>query len=480
MPKSILAVGLQLASDAVKTCEFSSRSSLLDADIVLFRPNIGEMYLPPLKWFQGKVSLDESESFQLREAVAHWRREIMELVESGKNVFVFLTDFEEVYAATGSKEYSGTGRNRQTTTHVSPITNVSCLPISAKFIDTRGSIMILSQHGVEFLKEYWREFGSKSEYKMLLEGEGFVPCIVTKSGQKPVGAIVRAKKSTGALVLLPDVDFEDQRFVTKTGNWSVEGTRFAERFISQVVAMDATLLSSEAATPAPQWVTEQAYRLHGEAELLDELNRISSRMEALSQKRSDVESRYQEAGRLRGLLYETGKRLEQSIIDALTLLGFAAARYSDGASEFDVVFESEEGRLIGEAEGKDSKPIAIEKLRQLAMNLHEDATKTDAQGLAKGVLFGNAHRLLPPAQRQEFFTEKCRNMAVSTSVALVRTTSLFNVAQYLGDVDDPDFRRECRLAMLEQSGEVVFPSIPQKPDRDQESIVLSTGSSNSE
>lgn len=71
------------------------------------------------------------------------------------------------------------------------------------------------------------------------------------------------------------------------------------------------------------------------------------------------------AGAIRALLYEKGKPLEHAIIEALRLLGFTAASFKESDSEFDVVFESGEGRLIGEAEGKDNKAVNIDKLRQL-------------------------------------------------------------------------------------------------------------------
>ncbi len=92
-------------------------------------------------------------------------------------------------------------------------------------------------------------------------------------------------------------------------------------------------------------------------------------------------------------MFEKGKLLENVIIEALRLLGFKAVPYKDSTSEFDVVFESDQGRLIGEAEGKDTKAVNIDKLRQLAMNVHEDLQREDVSSPAKPVLFGNGFRL---------------------------------------------------------------------------------------
>lgn len=80
-------------------------------------------------------------------------------------------------------------------------------------------------------------------------------------------------------------------------------------------------------------------------------------------------------------------------------MGFRAEPFKDSNSEFDVVFESDEGRLIGEAEGKDSKAINVDKLRQLAMNIHEDLQREEVTKSAKGVLFGNGFRLSPLNER---------------------------------------------------------------------------------
>jgi hypothetical protein len=88
--------------------------------------------------------------------------------------------------------------------------------------------------------------------------------------------------------------------------------------------------------------------------------------------KEDLEDKLQSAVSIRGLLYEKGKPLENAIIDALRMLGLTANPFKETDSEFDVVFESQEGRLIGEAEGKDNNAVNTEKLRQLLIK----STKT--------------------------------------------------------------------------------------------------------
>ena len=161
---------------------------------------------------------------------------------------------------------------------------------------------------------------------------------------------------------------------------------------------------------------------------------------------------------LRALLYGAGGGLERAIARAMTLMGFEASHYRDGDSEFDVVLECSEGRCIGEAEGRERRAVGIDKMRQLQSNILEDLARHEVKEPAKAVLFGNAHRLLPPDERDEHFTRKCRQAARRAGAALVRTCELFEVAKKLSDQGDGVFAAACRRAILEAEGtEVRFP-----------------------
>ena len=165
---------------------------------------------------------------------------------------------------------------------------------------------------------------------------------------------------------------------------------------------------------------------------------------------------------LRRLLYEQGKPLEAAILETMKLLQFDAQTFADGDSEFDVVFTSPEGRCLGEAEGKDSRAINIEKFSQLERNLQEDFARDEVTEYAKGVLFGNAFRLVPLPERGDFFTEKCLSAAERVGAALVRTPDLFGPARYLKECPfDSAFATACRKAIIETKGRiVVFPPPP--------------------
>ena len=226
------------------------------------------------------------------------------------------------------------------------------------------------------------------------------------------------------------------------------------------MALDKSLKSSGELTPEPEWSKSKIYKLKEEDLLTKKLLQIESKLEKIQTEKEFVLDQVNNLGRLRNLLFEKGKPLEYAILDALKTLGFSVSQYDDGESEFDAVFESNEGRLLGEAEGKDNKAINVDKLRQLALNIHEDLSRDEIEVPAKSVLFGNAYRLSSLGERPEPFTTKCISAATISSTALVFTPDLFIVSKYLSDKRDSKFAAKCRRSIFNSVGKVNFPKIP--------------------
>lgn len=459
--KKILTVGFDIASDDVHFGRFDRNLSLLDWDIILIKPEISELFsFFDAGRYQGKPCLDDSTSFRLKECCEHWRREIKEAVEAGKTVIVYLCPLEEVYVDTGQRTYSGTGRNRQTTRHVALQTNYDAIPSNIAPVNTAGASMKLVGKGAEVLAPYWAEFECYSTYQVLLTGDNVPACLVTRTGDKTIAALYRSKASSGTLLLLPDIDFYQERFIHENGadhDWTPAASQFAGKFVSAIIALDRALRSSSEVTPAPSWAGDPIFALGPEIELRLQLLEAERRVEQAQQEKEALFDQLTAAGRHRALLYEKGKPLEEAIIHALRLMGFTASSFKESDSEFDVVFESAEGRLIGEAEGKDNKAVNIDKLRQLQMNIHEDLQREEINTSAKPVLFGNGYRLQSVTERLDPFTDKCKSAAASSSTALVHTPDLFVVVQNLLEQSDQDYAKECRRAILSSVGRVVFP-----------------------
>lgn len=459
--RRIATIGFELTSTEFQSVDFRSKASLLDWDIVLFVPTIMGFYRNS-DHYLGKPCFDERSSFQVRECCEHWRREIKQAIDTGKLVIVFLPELEDVYVDTGRRTHSGTGRNRTTTRHVDQFNNYEAIPTSLLPVTATGNVMKLAARGAEILGSYWSEFENDSQYKVVLANSSVPACIVTRDGHKTVGAIYQSK-SSGALLLLPYIDFSPDRFATKGGQKAREAAsrQFAERMLSAIVAIDKTVHSTGEVTPEPLWTTETQFALKPETALRVKLLEAERKVNQAQRHKEDLEQQLQSAAGLRALLYEKGKVLENVIIQALRILGFTATPYKDSNSEFDAVFESAEGRFIGEAEGKDNKAVNVDKLRQLSMNIHEDLQRDSVTAPAKPVLFGNGFRLLSLGERGEPFTDKCINAATTSSTALVFTPDLFRAVQYLVATEDAEYAQGCRRAIFSTSGRVVFPPPPE-------------------
>ena len=103
----IFTVGFELPGDEFEDVEFSSDQTLLDADIVLFKPTLGDY--DSYEDYNGRPLLSENSSFSAEESLGHWQSEIVAAVNGGKLVIVYLAKPVECYRYTGKKEFFGTG-----------------------------------------------------------------------------------------------------------------------------------------------------------------------------------------------------------------------------------------------------------------------------------------------------------------------------------------------------------------------------------
>ena len=269
--KRIITIGLQLASTDIEHAIFRSKTSLLDWDIIVFKPDVGD-FLEYADTFQGKPSLGADGSFKIKEDCEHWRRELKQAVETGKTVIVYLSHLQEFYVDTGQRTYSGTGRNRKTISHVDLYNNYNTIPASLSPVTASGKSMKLVARIAEMLTPYWAEFESVSQYEVILTDTKIPSCLVTKSADKAVGAIYRSKTSAGSLLLLPDINFMPDSFVTKKGgNWTSAALAFAGKFISSIVSLDKALQNTSEVTPQPNWADDGRFKMGTEDDLQAQL-----------------------------------------------------------------------------------------------------------------------------------------------------------------------------------------------------------------
>lgn len=456
--RTIFTVGFNLPGDDFEYVPFHSDRSLLDADIVLFEPGFGATV--PLEDYEGTDLFSKSASPRVIQQLSHWKSELISFVNGGNLAVIYLKKPLRYYVYTGEKSYSGPGRSRVTTNHVAEVRSYLPVPkVKTAEAKSGSEVRLTSEAGL--ITPYWKEFAQYSNYEAFIVGE-FTSALTTKRGNKTVGAVFSGK---GTLLYLPPLHLPSKfsKYDGEDAYWTGDALKFGKRLAAALAGIATTISKRSGLTPPPSWARQSQYETEEESSIAMELSKLSGRIAKLEEKRTALQQELQNAGDLKLLLYEQGRPLERAVREALTLFGFEAEPFGDGESEFDVVFQSAEGRFLGEVEGKDNRAVNIDKLSQLERNLQEDFARDEVSEFAKGVLFGNAHRLMPPGERPEAFTTKCTTGANRANVALVCTADMFEPARYLRAKSDSAYARECREALFRAAGAVV--EFPPPPDR---------------
>ncbi len=459
MKKQIFTIGYTIPTFDKNRVDFSDELSLMDADILLVSPDslMPESY----GWVNfssgGEGCYDVATSKKYRQKINLLKKEIGDHLNIGKNVFVLLTRREEF-----SLSDSVSVDKKQSKYNTSSYNNYNFLPIDIGTL-TSGLGKHVEFSGISVFSDFYEKFKKYLEYQLYIENPSGAKIIFTgKDKTKILGAIYKVKN--GHLVVLPLIEYDEKKFTETKGKdkkkyWTKEATQFGKTLVKALVDIDKALRKGGDKTPPPDWTGEGDFQLAQEQVLQEDAEQKTKEIEKLILQKNELLTKIDEEIKLRDLLFEKGKALENAITTALEILGYKAENYNDGNLELDHIITSpEKDRFIGEAEGKDTSAINIDKFRQLATNIHEDLQREEIENPAIGILFGNGFRLTKPSEREEQFTTKCINTAKSLNCVLVRTIDLFRVAKYAKESKDENFAKNCRDVIKSSLGKIVeFP-----------------------
>lgn len=185
------------------------------------------------------------------------------------------------------------------------------------------------------------------------------------------------------------------------------------------------LLGDKDITPMPEWA--KSIIVPGQDKMLENLNHVNTKIEALKERQSILVSKISELENWKWLLYETGKhRLEPIVHKALSLLGCKVQPQPDSDSDGKV--ETEFGIALLEIEGS-KETVKIKKISQLIKN---QANFLSQEGVTtKGILVGNPFRLeklhnRPPKNSQKkLFSDEVLRTAEMHNISVLLTTDLY-------------------------------------------------------
>jgi hypothetical protein len=464
MEKQIFTIGYTIPTFEKNQVDFNNGQSLMDADILLISPDALE---PIGHWVNFTVSdggcYDVDASKTYKQKMSSLRKEIEDHLNAGKNVFILLTK-EEEYSLSSGVSTEKKGQNMyQTGTY----SNYNFLPINLG-TRTSASGKHIEFSGNSLFSDFYEKFKGSLEYQLYVENPNGAQAIFTgKDKTKILGAIY--KVGNGHLIALPFIDYDEKKFTEYKGKgqkrkayWTKDAIQFGRSLVKVFADIDKALRRGGDRTPPPDWTNEKDFQLVQENALERKIEKKSKDIEKLILEKDELLAKLDQEARLRDLLFEKGKGLENAISIALEILGYTTKNFNDGNLEIDhVIISPENDRFIGEAEGKDTSAVSIDKFSQLTRIVQEDLRREEVEKPATGVLFGNGFRLTKTSERGEQFTTKCINTAKSFNYILVRTTDLFQVAKYVKESKDEAFAKSCRDALKSGVGGIVnFPGVP--------------------
>ena len=447
--KSIVAVN-KLIPTAEKFVGYFSGESLSDYDIAIFGPSIP--YLDRVHFDGGGSCLTVDSTARLTNAMSHWGSEFKAALNAGKTIFIVMDEYVTDLGATGSTLVKNS--RTYSTFHLN---NYQFIPSKLNVKNAKGQKIVVSNNNYRALYESIKD---TVHYRVVINSVLSEKAYTTKDGA-PVGGVIRFADRPGSIVLLPFFDFDDPVYTKQEGKaWNAIALKTSKALVSQLVAIDKLVRGSIERSPPPDWVAdfETPALLTTIEKSIADLDRQIARLQQQRSQQAEAKADVLDHSHL---LFETGRNLELAIEKALIVLGYRAETLRIGDLEIDHVIVGPSGkRMIGESEGKDSSAIDITKFRQLESNIAEDFQREEISEPAKGLLFGNGFRLMPPKERAEQFTQKSLINAKRLGSGLIRTADLYPVVTYLLDhPDDEAFKLACRTAIETTDGGIVeFPS----------------------
>ena len=439
--KKIISLGFDFPGDDVEYVDYLNDKSLTDADIIVCTPHLSILnsLLHNNKYAYNTVYK------KFKYFKSHWEKEFREVLSLGRTIFIFL---DAPYYIEDLNAYS---YNFLPFIHIPNIAS--------------GSTMTMISRP-DYLKEYWFHFKKNSKYTAYFEKNNTpyktIPLIYANSPNRIVGGIY--VESESIIIFLPSlIDNLFYKDTDKTSDWSKEKLKLGNILANCFRNIDDSFQAFSKKTIPPDWISDSEFSLVTLTDIDIKIDDTNKQIEALQKEIESLEKARINEGKLLYLLYETGDHLEESVIEALKILGFDAEKVITEKEEYDVKFSSPEGRFIGEIEGKDNKSINIDKLRQLFDKVEDDQENSIDGEYSIGVLFGNAFRFEKPSERTDYFTEKCMQKVKGKKFVLVPTPYLFSIARYVKEHNDNKFADQCREAFFNSQGKIVsFPPIPNK------------------
>jgi hypothetical protein len=399
-----VSIGMAFDDARVDYIDYGSSRSLLDYEVAIWEPaTLLADYRAYAQMYQGLPALTDDESFELLRDVSRVRGEMRRFLELGKTLVLFVPPRTAWHVATGAKNHSGTGKNRQTTRFVREMNVTETFPVELELVDGAGTKMKLVA-GDPF-STFWRLTKSRFFYRAHVPNHPGSPTVYVDGTKLVTSAIAQVGK--GTLILLPALDFaypdyeateDDVESETELLEYEERQAALAEAhegFVSALLQLVRDVRVVDGDYALPEW--SEALALAGERDAVKELadaeDRMAAVLEEVDAKRGSVT-----ALRERKILFTgTGKAFERFVEQAFEALGCNVELGEVGRADRLI---SKGNRLaIAEMKGK-NKSAAEADAAQLEKWVSEHLLENEGSE-PKGILVVNGWRNTPLGERTD-------------------------------------------------------------------------------
>jgi hypothetical protein len=433
----VLSLDFRYTYEPADLATFSSTTSCLDYDAVIWDPTLAIDGYRTRSRYRGLPSLDENSSVTALHDIARRRREFAAILELGRVLVVLVSPPQRFYYDTGRREHSGTGRNRQTTRFVQEADFWHALPREVQLTAASGTHLDCSTGSG--LRGLWSRFKDSFAYEAYMSQAVGQPGWHI-AGTKNVAGSVERTREGGLLVLLPAVWFEE---VDITDDDVEDATPDAAPFFADLLTTLEAMRNPDAVEVLPEWANE--YQLPDEPAKRAALVTRTTELQTAEAGVSEAADELRRAQRSKVLFTGTGRPLELAVRQVLEHLGGQITEPPPGRDDWIVTFP--EGEAVVEVkgvQGSGAERDAAQLEKWVAQRI------ADTQNVPKGILVVNGWRLLPLSERvQPVFPDQMLAYSVARKHSLVTGVQLLGM---LLAADSDAEKGKCREILLNTAG----------------------------
>lgn len=387
--------------------EFSSSKTLLEYDMII----INFKYLIEEYSFDGKYNgidnLSKISSAKIINDINRRKKEIKELLDSGKNIMIVSPINEFVYRYTGMTSTSGTGRNSKTINHLDKVSLLDVLPQKVETTEGTGNSIECIDNRI---KKLFGTYQKNLEYYSFSEIDKCKNVLLKIKGTNKIVSWYE-KVGNGVLLFSPNQIFE--------GIEKENGSKKEKQFLKDIYDFMQALNKSKD-RELPNWT--KAYRTEEEFRKINDINKVSKEIEKLNKKLEQEKKALDKMEKIKRLFVTDDTDLEEIVKEIFEEFGFETLKF--GGVEEDIVMSDKINTFVFEVKGVDGS--ATEKHTSQTVKWRENYF-IDEGIKAKGVLIVNAFKNRELDKRQEPFPKQLLKYSEYQKLCLISTIQLFNI-----------------------------------------------------